>query len=110
MANTNTTTYQSTPRRRLTIEQEQILLKRFSIQEYLSKKEMEDLAEKLKIPTSQLRTWFGNRRSKLKAAARQRAKLEAGMGNLLVFFFFPKKKKKLYLKKIELTILFFYSL
>lgn len=70
------------PRRRLTIEQEQVLLKRFSIQEYLSKREMEELAESLKIPTSQLRTWFGNRRSKLKAAARQRAKLEAGMGHL----------------------------
>jgi len=70
------------PRRRLTVEQEQILLRRFAVQEYLSKREMEELAEKLKIPTSQLRTWFGNRRSKLKAAARQKAKMEAGMGHL----------------------------
>ncbi|KAA1133186.1 homeobox [Puccinia graminis f. sp. tritici] len=69
------------PRRRLTVEQEQILLRRFAVQEYLSKREMEELAEKLKIPTSQLRTWFGNRRSKLKAAARQKAKMEAGMGH-----------------------------
>ncbi|WAQ89585.1 hypothetical protein PtA15_11A275 [Puccinia triticina] len=70
------------PRRRLTVEQEQILLRRFAVQEYLSKREMEELAEKLKIPTSQLRTWFGNRRSKLKAAVRQKAKMEAGMGHL----------------------------
>ncbi|CAH7667133.1 hypothetical protein BY996DRAFT_4595378 [Phakopsora pachyrhizi] len=70
------------PRRRLTVEQEQILLKRFAVQEYLSKREMEELAEELKIPTSQLRTWFGNRRSKLKAAARQKAKMKAGMGHL----------------------------
>ncbi|PLW20254.1 hypothetical protein PCANC_07451 [Puccinia coronata f. sp. avenae] len=70
------------PRRRLTVEQEQILLRRFAVQEYLSKREMEELAEKLKIPTSQLRTWFGNRRSKLKAAARQKAKMEAGIGHL----------------------------
>ncbi|EGG03251.1 uncharacterized protein MELLADRAFT_90260 [Melampsora larici-populina 98AG31] len=70
------------PRHRLTIEQEKVLLKRFSIQEYLSKREMEELAESLKIPTSQLRTWFGNRCSKLKTAARQPAELEAGMGHL----------------------------
>lgn len=73
------------PRRRLTVEQEQILLGRFAVQEYLSKREMEELAEKLKIPTSQLRTWFGNRRSKLKAAARQKAKMEAGMGHFTAF-------------------------
>lgn len=54
------------PRTSFTTEQIVELEKRFIIQKYLGTKERAELAESLKLTDTQIKTWFQNRRMKLK--------------------------------------------